>query len=94
MKFKVYHAKEPNFRDDDEGLIEFNEDNFELVAEVECPADQYGDVFRLTNHIDEAWWENPEVTCIKQSRSTSVGDMMVAADGVRFRCMGIGWGTF
>lgn len=92
MKYKVYHAKRPNFGMGDP--IEFNEDNFELVAEVEVPDDHYGEVFRLTNTIDEVWWENPEVTLIKRSRSTSTGDVIVREDGLRRRCDMVGWTTF
>jgi hypothetical protein len=90
MKLKVYHAKEPNF-----GMgepIEFNDDNFDLVAEVEC--ENLGDVFRLTNHIDESWWKNEGVTLVKESRSTSIGDVVVASDDQKFRCLDAGWGTF
>lgn len=90
MKLKVYHAREPNFRDDEPQ--EFCDANFELVAEVECP--ELGDVFYLTNHVDHAWWENEGVTCVKQSRSTSVGDVVVAGDGTKFLCRGAGWGVF
>jgi len=90
MKLKVYHAKEPNFRDDVE--VPWDEDNFDLVAEVECGGLE--DVFYLTNHVDQAWWENPGVTCLKQSRSTSVGDVVVAEDGTRFLCRGTGWGVY
>ena len=91
MIFQVFHAKEPNFRDDK--LIEFNDDNFVLVAKVEC--DRHQMTFKYTNHIDRAWWENPEVKWHKpQSRSTSVGDVVVDADGNRFRVMGMGWQEF
>jgi len=92
MIFKVYHDKNPTF-----GMgepPEFNRQNFELVAEVECDPQNYGDVFRLTNHIDTPWWENSEVKCIKQSRSTSVGDVIVSEDGIRRRCEPSGWSEF
>jgi len=90
MKLKVYHAKQPNFRDDIP--VDFDDDKFDLVAEVEV--EEFGEVFFLTNHVDYAWWENESVTCIKQSRSTSIGDVVVAPDGQKFRCLGSGWGTF
>lgn len=90
MKLKVYHTKEPSFRPGDP--VEFNDENFELVAEVECG--ELDDVFQLTNHIDHDWWDNKGVTLIKQSRSTSVGDVVVASDGQKFRCLMAGWGTF
>ena len=92
MKFKVYHHKNPTFGFGE--TPEFNDENFEVVAAVECDPENYGDVFRLTNHIDCAWWENPEVTCIKQARSTSVGDVIVSEDGIRRRCESAGWSEF
>ena len=52
MKLKVFHAREPNFRDDKPQ--EFNDINFELVALVECQ--ELGEVFYLTNHVDHDWW--------------------------------------
>jgi len=90
MKLKVYHARKPNFRDD--GIPIFNDDNFELVARVECG--QLEDVFYLTNHVEHAWWENEGVDCVKESRSTSVGDVVVTEDGTKFLCRGAGWGIF
>jgi hypothetical protein len=92
MKYKVLHSKEPNF-----GMGEhpvFNDENFELVAEVEC--DGHGEVFRLTNTIDDVWWNNPEVKAIKvPCRSTSVGDVVERVeDGQLFRCEGTGWTEF
>ena len=90
MKLKVYHAKQPTFGFGEPQ--EFSDANFDLVAEVVCPGLE--DVFYLTNHVDHAWWENEGVTCIKQSRSTSVGDVVVAEDDTRFLCRGTGWGVF
>jgi hypothetical protein len=90
MNLKVYHAKEPNFREDEPR--EFSDANFELVALVECG--QFEEVFYLTNHVDHPWWENEGVTCIKQGRSTSVGDVVVTSDGTKFLCRGAGWGVF
>lgn len=92
MIFKVYHDKNPTFGYGD--AHEFNDENFELVAEVECDADNYGDVFRLTNTIDWPWWDNKEVTCIKKARSFSVGDVIVGDDGVQRRCESAGWTQF
>lgn len=91
MVFKVYHHKTPTF-----GFgptPEFNDDTFELVAEVVC--EHHAETFGLTNHIDHDWTENPEVTALKrQVRSTSVGDVVVDADGKRFRVEGSGWTQF
>jgi len=93
MIFKVYHHKTPTFGFGE--TPEFNDDNFTVVAEVECPAENYGDVFRITNHIDADWWKNPEVKSFTEgSRSTSVGDVIVGDDGVRRRCESAGWTQF
>lgn len=52
-------------------------------------------MFRLTNSIDTAWYENPEVRAlVGPTRSTSVGDVVVLSDetGSRaFRCDPVGW---
>lgn len=48
-----------------------------MVATVET--DDFDEAYRLTNHIDKRWQENPEVTPRYPAarRSTSVGDVMV-----------------
>jgi hypothetical protein len=84
---KVYHAIEPSY---DENLQPFPR-GFELVAVVEC--DNLGEVFYLTNHIERPWFENAGVTVVKESRSTSVGDV-VEFDGKRYQCMPCGWKEF
>ena len=47
------------------------------VADVLAPL---GQVFRLTNHIDRSWTDNPEVVWHPDApvRSTSVGDVIVS----------------
>jgi hypothetical protein len=85
--FKVYHRNNPTFWDNEEKMV--NIKDFTFVAEVDT--DSYGDVFRLTNHIDTEWWNNEEVTLIKESRSTSVGDLVVDADGKAHLCCSVGW---
>lgn len=62
--------------------------DFELVAEVDT--DNVDEAFRLTNHIDQSWYENEGVKTIKKSRSTSVGDIVVVS-GSAYRCMPLGW---
>jgi len=67
--------------------------DFETVAIVATESEDHA--FRLTNHVDSPWWENPLVVRYKpESRSTSVGDvmMLLELDGVRFlRCAPAGW---
>lgn len=88
MKFTVYHAKNPTFGMGDHP--EFNEENYEKVAEVD--SDSLGEVFRITNHIEDAWWKNKEVLWHKDgSRSTSVGDVVTDGAGFAFRCEMAGW---
>lgn len=56
--------------------------------------EQHGleDAFRLTNHIETAWTENPEVSVLggHHQRSTSVGDI-VELDGVLHLVAGVGF---
>ena len=84
---KIYHAKQPVFGMYHKGMPEWSVD-FDLVAEVE--GNSLDEAFRLTNHIDRAWWDNPGVITHKKSRSTSVGDIIVTDDGT-YRCETIGW---
>lgn len=87
---KVFQAIQPNF-----GVPVLPDpewpDGYELVAEVE--SDDLDDIFRLTNHIDHAWYENEGVVVHKQARSTSVGDIVETSNGL-FRCMFVGWEKF
>ena len=46
-----------------------------------------------TNSIDEAWWDNKEVTAMfpdKSCRSTSIGDMVLIGK-VKYKCESAGW---
>lgn len=77
---KVYHAKdltEQKFPDD-----------YELVALVET--DNLDHAFELTNTFDMPWWEKDGVRCLKETRSTSVGDVL-EFKGKLFRCENAGW---
>jgi hypothetical protein len=81
---KVWHVKEPSF-----GFKEHSfPQEYELVAEVDT--DKLEVAFELTNTIHCAWWENDGVTAMKQTRSTSVGDV-VEIDGKHWRCEMMGW---
>jgi hypothetical protein len=89
MKYEVFHAKNPNFGFG--GHPAFVPENYEKVAEVEV--ENVDEAFRVTNHIDEPWWKNPEVKWHKDQsrRSTSVGDVVVGPDGKRYLCDMVGW---
>lgn len=82
---KVWHAKLPTF-----GLSQQNfPADYEVVAEVE--SESLKAIFQLTNHIDWPWWNNvPTVKALKQTRSTSVGDV-VEINGKYHLCEMAGW---
>ncbi len=73
------------------------------VADVDLPDESYERAFELTNTIERLWWENVGVTPNFESpaffevegklgtRSTSVGDVLVLADGTVLRCAACGW---
>ena len=49
--------------------------------------------FILTNSINNAWWDNKEVTAMfpdKTCRSTSVGDMVLVGS-MKYKCESTGW---
>ena len=67
---------------------------YELVATVE--SDSMDAAFQLTNHIDYDWRKNDNVDPVTYDiptgpRSTSVGDLMVKADGTLHRVTCIGF---
>jgi rubrerythrin len=85
---KVYHAIKPNFGMGEHP--EFNETNFELVAEINDDS-SISSAFTMTQNLDRAWKHNAGVKAIKQEcRSTSVGDVAVK-DGKAHRCEMFGW---
>jgi len=85
---KVYHAKKPNFGFGDDQ--EFNDKNFELVAEGPETMD-LDEAFESTQNIDYSWTLNKNITAKKQPcRSTSVGDVIVR-NGKPFKCDHVGW---
>ena len=88
MKFKVYHAINPTFGFGDRPKYP---SDYKQVAIVE--AEDIEEVFRITNHIDDNWENNPEVLEVigNGHRSTSVGDIVVDENGVVNRCEIVGW---
>ena len=74
------------------------EDNPRTVAFVEVDKslsieEKLDIAFVKTNSIDEAWWDNKEVTAIfpdKSCRSTSSGDMVLIGN-VKYKCESGGW---
>ena len=73
-------------------------DNSRLVAFVEVDKslsieEKLDIAYVKTNSIDEAWWDNKEVTAMfpdKSCRSTSIGDMVLIGK-VKYKCESAGW---
>lgn len=65
--------------------------HYQAVARVET--DDLDTAFRLTNSIDRPWWKNEgvEILGAPEHRSTSVGDVIVDAQGNLFHCAVVGW---
>ena len=65
----------------------------DFVEVAECATEDLGEIFELTNHIDQEWWLNPGVikTIDVPVRSTSVGDIVVLSNGAAFVCRSMGW---
>src|ERR1700687_2613383 len=84
-RYVVYHALDPMqvVLFDAGQWVAHRDTHYRRVAEVEVSSDEENPlerVFRLTNHFDEAWTRNPEVTWFATDapvRSTSVGDVIV-----------------
>jgi hypothetical protein len=87
MKYKVFHVVEPTFQPT--VPTDFPK-GFEMVAEVVTDLG-LEDVYRVTNHVNDPWWENPEVKVHRKRRSTSVGDVVEDETGKRFLCNLAGW---
>jgi len=81
---KVWHAIKPTFGF---SQLAFPTD-YELVAHVDT--DDLDVAFELTNHISNEWWLNEDVQCVKQGRSTSVGDVLELNNKL-YRCEMAGW---
>jgi len=96
MKVKVYHASHPDFgftRPGDQPPSWPNE--FILVAQIDSPrnnvTEALDDAYYLINSIDKPWWENKSVTVIvANTRSTSVGDVIVV-DDVPYKSVMVGF---
>ena len=74
------------------------EDSPRTVAFVEVDKslsteEKLEEAFMLTNSIDNAWWDNKEVTAMfpdKTCRSTSVGDMVLVGN-MKYKYESTGW---
>jgi len=63
--------------------------NYEHVANVKCK--ELDHAFQFTNHFDSPWWDLPVTEKVKESRSTSVGDLVEDNDGKLWVCASVGW---
>jgi uncharacterized SAM-binding protein YcdF (DUF218 family) len=96
-KAKVLHASPPNFMCEDKSMSVYQE-----VAEVVIDQDVVSDaqvniildfVYAMSQNVSQSWLKNIGVKAlndIKESRSTSTGDIVVI-DDVKYRCEWIGW---
>jgi hypothetical protein len=74
------------------------EDKPRLVAFVEVDKslsieEKLNRAYVKTNTINEAWWDNKEVTAMfpdKTCRSTSTGDIVLIGE-VKYKCEDVGW---
>lgn len=66
--------------------------NMILVALVDT--DDLEDAYRLTNHTGIDWWDQPNVIALVKSRSTSVGDVLIDAEGQAHRVEAMGFSPF
>lgn len=81
MRYEVYHAntRDTRFEHNPSGWVNRKDGDYIHVATVE--ADSLQEVYRLTNHIETDWQQNPGVTPIgNRNRSTSVGDVIVDSE--------------
>lgn len=82
MHYKVYHAntRDTRFEHNPDAWVNRKDGDYLHVANVE--ADSLQEVYRLTNHIDHSWTDNPQAEPVgNEHRSTSVGDVIVDAEG-------------
>ena len=97
MKFKVYHVKNPKFGMEEHP--EFNQDNYEKVAELELDIPDTDDesdevflgsekAFNWTQNHMRAWSDNSGVIWHKDGycRSSTVGDVIVNEADIGCRC--------
>lgn len=95
MIFNVWHKDEPKFHDNDAATLAAFPKGFTHVGNVDTF--HIGRVFELSNSIDRAWWDNPQVEKIVPGglRSSSVGDVFVNEfDGKRYAVCSVGLKEF
>jgi hypothetical protein len=90
----VWHANNPTWRTEDSPVWDAR--NYTMVAIIDPNESgepvSLDDAYRLTNHIDRAWWENEGVNRVgsEPRRSTSVGDV-IFRNGTPYRVASFGF---
>lgn len=67
---------------------------FVKVDKTLSDEDKCEQAFKLTNTIEQGWWNNEDVQYVgpnKTCRSTSSGDQVLLKDGTKYNCSMIGW---
>ena len=89
MAIHVYHN--PRFLDCFQRPILDCIDPSSLYLAAIVATDEPETAYRLTQHADANWYDNPAVTTVVHSRSTSVGDLLLADDGRLLVVMSFGY---
>ena len=80
MTVHVYHN--PHFLNNRFGQGALNPIDLAcLYLSAIVDTDEPAEAFRATQHVTRPWHENPAVTTVVRSRSTSVGDVLATGDG-------------
>ncbi len=90
-KMHVYHRQSlPDPLHSEERVAEAWPVHYIHVADV--AAESVEEAYRLTNTVHTDWWTRKPVTMVAEPplRSTSVGDVIVTADGPKL-CCSLGW---
>jgi hypothetical protein len=99
MICKVYHSQKQLSCHDADDMMSANLREYALVAAVyvsealrkleDFSILEY--VFRLTKNSGHPWWKNPEIFVFKESRSTTVGDIIIDGHHTAWLCAPQGW---
>lgn len=89
--FQIWLDKNPRFRPP---FNSFNKNDFKHVADVDCKV--LDETYLLANHIDKDWTTNAGVTPMngcsgKNTRSLSIGDIVIDEAGQAWYCHMTGW---
>jgi hypothetical protein len=97
MFCKVYHSREQISSDAAKDILSVNLRDYRLVAAVYVSETQRSmEDFSVLEHVfqlssDHPWWDNPKVFVFKESRSTSIGDIIIDEYHTAWLCEAQGW---